>query len=517
MSGLEAYGQKEASGVSTLTATCAGAAKPPSAIAGCRARSKRTILPGKSPTCGKTGRTRKSSKTSEAGSTSSAKVCVPYWNGQCAERSSKLWLPTATDWRDLASNSSNSLLVRPVAQSWFSTRFLSAPKPSLGPTSAPLFTSSLAGSTAGASMRAKRIRIYPTASQKRLFKQWFGVSRLVFNKTAAHLKQPGTKANWKVIKGPLLAELPEFCAAVPYQIKSIAIKDACKAVSAAKRKFRETGEISEVRFRSRKAPSQSCYIPGSAVTAKGIYPTISGDGLSYSEALPEKRVGKKSVSGTPTLADSRLTFEYGRWYLCVPETVTVHPAENQGRIVAIDPGIRAFATFYSPDECGQIASGDYGRLVRLAQHLDDLLSRLDKKRKEGRVTARRRQGMRNAANRMRAKFKALVDELHWKTIRFLLDNFDVILLPAFETSQMVQRGTRKIRAKSVRSMLTFAHYRFAQRLEWKAASLGKMVIRGSEAYTSKTASWTGEIIQNLGGRKIERVKERYVREHSKVK
>jgi putative transposase len=272
-------------------------------------------------------------------------------------------------------------------------------------------------------------------------------------------------------------------------------------VKAAKRKFLETGEPQEVSFKSKRDPRQSINIPGSAISPAGIYHTISGAGLRYAEALPEKRVGKNSKSGIPTMADGRLLFENGRWYLCVPETITITKPENQGRIVAIDPGIRAFATFYSPDECGQIADGDYGRLVRLAQHLDDLLSRLDKKRKEGRVTARRRQGMRKAANRMRAKFKSLVDELHWKTIRFLVSNFDVILLPTFETSQMVQRGARKIRAKSVRSMLTFSHYKFAQRLEWKAASLGKTVIRCCEAYTSKTASWTGEIIQNLGGRK----------------
>ncbi|MGH8488753.1 MAG: helix-turn-helix domain-containing protein, partial [Gammaproteobacteria bacterium] len=41
-------------------------------------------------------------------------------------------------------------------------------------------------------MRAKRIRLYPTAEQKRLFKRWFGVSRLVFNKTIEFLRQPGT-------------------------------------------------------------------------------------------------------------------------------------------------------------------------------------------------------------------------------------------------------------------------------------------------------------------------------------
>ncbi|MGH8488959.1 MAG: helix-turn-helix domain-containing protein, partial [Gammaproteobacteria bacterium] len=155
-------------------------------------------------------------------------------------------------------------------------------------------------------MRAKRIRLYPTAEQKRLFKRWFGVSRLVFNKTIEFLRQPGTTADWKDIKGSILAGLPAFCASVPYQIKNLAIKDACDAVKAAKRKFLETGEFQEVGFRSRKAPVQSCFIPGKAVRPQGIYHTRSGEGLRYSEALPDKRVGNKSKSGIPMLADSRL-------------------------------------------------------------------------------------------------------------------------------------------------------------------------------------------------------------------
>ena len=501
MDGLEAYGQREASDVSMLMGISAVVDNSSSAIAGYQALSSEMISLGKSPLCGKIGQKRKSSKTLEAGSTSSEKVCVPYWNAQCAERSSKLWLPTATDWHDLASKSSSSLSIKPVAQSWFSTRFLSAQKLSLEPISAPLFTSSLAGLTDAASTRAKRIRIYPEASQKALFKQWFGVSRLVFNKTVEHLKQPGTKANWKAIKGVILADLPEFCAAVPYQIKSIAIKDACAAVSGAKRKFREIGEPCEVRFRSRKAPSQSCFIPGSAICNDGIYYTISGKGLVYTEPLPGKRVGKKSASGIPTLADSRLTSEYGRWYLCVPVASTVRVAENQGRIVALDPGIRSFQTFFSETSCGQIGKGDFSRIARLAVHLDDLLARLDPKRKEGRVTAKQRYTMRKAAGRMRLRIRDLVDELHWKTCQFLVQNFDVILLPSFETKDMVLKCKRKIRKKSVRSLLTFSHFRFKQSLKNKASEFGKVVLDVDEAYTSKTASWTGEIKQ-IGGAKF---------------
>ena len=101
---------------------------------------------------------------------------------------------------------------------------------------------------------------------------------------------------------------------------------------------------------------------------------------------------------------------------------------------------------------------------------------------------------------MQKKIKNLVNELHCKTSKFLTDNFDVILLPTFETSQMVLKNNRKIRSKTVRNMSTFAHYRFKQRLKWKALLTGKYVIDVSEAYTSKTHPQTGKI-EKIGGAK----------------
>ncbi len=109
--------------------------------------------------------------------------------------------------------------------------------------------------------------------------------------------------------------------------------------------------------------------------------------------------------------------------------------------------------------------------------------------------------LQSAANRLRAKIKSLVDELHKKTAKFLLDNFDVILLPTFETSQMALKGKRRIRSKSVRQMLTLSHYKFKQFIKHKALEQNKVVLDVNEAYTSKTVSWTGEIVK-IGGSKI---------------
>ena len=51
-------------------------------------------------------------------------------------------------------------------------------------------------------------------------------------------------------------------------------------------------------------------------------------------------------------------------------------------------------------------------------------------------------------------------------------------------------------------MMSFAFHKFSMRLESKAKELGKLVLRVCEAYTSKTASWTGELKQIGAAKKI---------------
>jgi putative transposase len=110
--------------------------------------------------------------------------------------------------------------------------------------------------------------------------------------------------------------------------------------------------------------------------------------------------------------------------------------------------------------------------------------------------------MKKAEGRLRDRIRNLIDELHHKAARFLVDHFDVILLPLFEGTNMVGKASHKLRRKSVSSLLTFAHYRFKQFLKHKAFETGKCVLEVCEAYTSKTISWTGEVVHNLGGSRV---------------
>lgn len=268
--------------------------------------------------------------------------------------------------------------------------------------------------------------------------------------------------------------LPEWTTACPFQIKGIAIKEAVNAFVKAKGK---------PAFRSRKNPIQSCFIPKTALKQSGIYPKVSGKGLRYGESLPE------------SFLDSRLVWKASKYYLSVPfKTSRVPHGENQARVVAIDPGVRNFVAFYSDDICGLIGAGDFSRIQRLAYHLDNLVSRMSQAPKQ------KKRRLRRAAARMREKVKHLIDELHHKAALFLVSHFDLILLPTFETKRLANKMGRKIRAKSVRSMLSFAHYRFKQFIQHKAFEYGNRVVDVNEAYTSKTHPETGQII-NLGGAK----------------
>ncbi len=331
--------------------------------------------------------------------------------------------------------------------------------------------------------KSKKIRVYPTTEQRETLRQWFGTARFTYNKTVALLNETDTKAHWKAIKTGILHDLADWSKETPYQIKSIAIRDACIAVREAKQKCKKTGVFQSVSFKSKRHSSDSIFIPKSAIKPRGVYHTLLSD-LKMSEMLPDN------------ICDSRLVKKNDKYYLCVSYTVTTPKRKPNGSVVALDPGVRTFLTYFHERGFGWLGHHAINRIQRLCLYLDDLLSRAAKANRQS------RKNMRRAANRIRTQIKNLVDELHRKVARYLVDTFDIILLPTYETSDMVMRGKRKLRKRSVRQMLTLSHHRFKKFLKHKAEESGCIVVDVCEAYTSKTVSWNGEMRKSLGGRKI---------------
>ncbi len=85
-----------------------------------------------------------------------------------------------------------------------------------------------------------------------------------------------------------------------------------------------------------------------------------------------------------------------------------------------------------------------------------------------------------------------MDDLHWKTCRFLCIAFQRIFIPHFGTKEMVkhpEEGVRVINGKTTRRMLELSHGRFLERLKYYAMTKRVEVSVVPEAYTTMTAAF----------------------------
>lgn len=441
-------------------------------------QSKKTTLKDKSVLCSQDSQTTPFSKMLGLDSISNENNSYSYLrNVQWGELVKSL-LPTETDFADLDLSCLSGSSLKTLLNSWFSNNRNYRLNKSLLQTYSQLsqcfrveFTDS--GNTV---QRSRKIRVYPNNDQKKILNNWFGASRFAYNKTVEFLKQPNTKAQWKSIKTPLLHKMPEWSKEVPYQIKSVAIRDCCQAVSNAKKKFKQTGKFNKVKFRSKKRGDNNLFIPQSAVSKDGVYHTILGK-LKTAEPF-----WKPSH-------DCRFVFQNGRYFVIVPIDVVVKRPDNQRlSACALDCGVRTFQTVFSKELILKVGEHDFQRIFRYCYALDKLISRKKKERSNK---------FNKAMQRIRWKVRDLIGEIHNKLAIALCRMFDVIYIPTFEVHDMVS----KLRHKTSRAMLGWAHYRFKMKLKAKAEEYSCKVVDCTEEYSSKTCGECGEI-SSIGGKEV---------------
>jgi len=281
----------------------------------------------------------------------------------------------------------------------------------------------------------------------------------------------------------------------PYQIRDDALSDLFKAL---KSTLAAGHDHFEMKFRSKKNPSESIVIPGRAWNKGIIFKKYWGNKpIRTSEPVPDK------LNYDFRIVKNRL----GEFYLCLPEPLNIR-GENQAPtwekiedgILSLDPGVRTFCTGYCPSGMSvEWGKADIGRIYRLCHSVDKLQSLWSQ---QG-VKHRKRYRLQRAARRVRRKIRNLIDEVHKKFTRWIVDNFHTVLLPEFQTQRMVQRGQRRIRSSTARAMLTWSHYRFRMRLMNKVREHPWCkVILCDEAFTSKTCGNCGRINNQLGPKKV---------------
>lgn len=331
--------------------------------------------------------------------------------------------------------------------------------------------------------KSRKIRIYVNHDNKIKLNKYFGLSRYWFNKTIEYLKQPKTVSNFYKLRKIIQYEQihPDWAFESPQRIREFAIKDACKAIKNAKIKFKQTRKIQKVKFKSKKHKKQSFGFDKISLKNNKLFGGKNEINFLASEVF------------TPCLEGTRLIFEQGKFYVIVPEKVIIKKPENQRfPIVALDPGIRTFVSYYAP-QCGfgKIAQNDFNYIFKLCLILDKLQS------KKSKAKSKQKRNLNKAMIKLRFRINNLIDDLHHKSALFLVKNFDTVVVPYFEIKYISQ----KLHHRSSRNLLNFKHFKFKQFLKFKAKEYSCKIIEISEAYTSKTCSYCGTQ-QDIGSKKI---------------
>ena len=373
--------------------------------------------------------------------------------------------------------------------------------------------------------KVRKIKLRLGLGQRTILNRWFGTFRWTYNRILRAVKQGDVPLHKGKIRAKFINnhnfEADDNLAWVvqtPYEVRDAALTELLAAYKSnfAKRK-QNPYHTFDIKFKSKKARSNSFvlhhkhYHPwlngakvferfwrcGTEDNQPGISPCLRGF-----ERLP------RTLSHAARLQRTR----NGDFYLCIVSPIEVAPAsESSDRIIALDPGVRSFMTGFSPAKEGvmECGAGDRTRLFRLCCAYDSLQSRWSKEKH------RRRYRMQRAGRRIQERIRNLVNEVHCKLVKWLVTNFDVVLLPKFETQRMCQKTqlaqvaadgtrhkTRKINGKVARAMYTWSHYRFQQRLLHKIREYPQCrVVICDEDFTSKTCGRCGFVHEKLGGNK----------------
>ena len=380
------------------------------------------------------------------------------------------------------------------------------------------------------SIVTKKIRIYPNAAQIELFSKCFEAHRYVYNKALEHFKKTKDSNFYRLSKAvvvinPLLEPHEKWLKDVPVDTRVQSVRLLSKNIKTAFSNL-SMGIINqfEMRFLSKKHSSDIFSVNRNTVSFTEKHRKkelrIFHRRLKKISKLKISKKSRRWLETTEGVFNSKFNLLHfasitrkkdGSWYLLIPYDKT--PKESKrvviDDLVALDPGVRTFQTFYSENSYGKLGDDFVAkRLKHLNTKTDKLTSALTKVKKGAGRNAKKKlckkkYNLRKRCNKIRTKVTNTVLDLHRKVANFLTNHYKVILIPSFETQKMVAKKSSIISKPTSRNMNQLSHYAFRQRLmDLSRREKRCEVIVCTEEFTSKTCGKCGKINRTLGSSKV---------------
>lgn len=353
-----------------------------------------------------------------------------------------------------------------------------------------------------------KIQLLPTKNQTKIFEEWGNTTRYVYNKCLDKVKKditllhkenrPNFMKDCITIKDNNIVKegeehnfdkfLYDWEIRTPKEIRYGALRDIEKAYKTAWANLK-AGNIKSfgLGFRKKKDyEHQSMEIEHRSIRVNrtnnkvslNIFPRI------IKSKIKIHRKDMRIMLGTDINHTCRLKKENNMWYLCIPVVKEAERYNVKQKTCALDPGIRKFQTIYSETTVISIEPNK-AKIKKLYNRLDLLQKLRDEKKIKKTNYSKKR-------CKVQARLTNLIDDMHYKTISFLTHKFTDILLPSFESQDMVR--SKKLHSKTKRDMMNYKFYKFQQRLVHKCKLLKHCNVHiVNEAYTSQTCGFCGHL------------------------
>jgi putative transposase len=447
----------------------------------------------------------KSSKTSVQESTGKEEASKGFWKASSMEKSKKLWLPTETALQGSDTRCLNGFSKSMEQSSFVSMMDLHHPQIESYKKISCRSSQSLPPNTMEEESIQKdqsycrKTRFYPSSELKTILDKCFGATRYLTNQALEKIKSGTLKPNTNPIifrdalkyRDRELTDSNSWLKDIPYDTRDEAIRQLCSNIKTGFTQIKnKTIKSFEMRFKSKRNERQACFINKNALKNRILFKRrIKTEQVTrYKEDISQF-----SEHGTLTVTKMK-----GRYFIHFPLKRRCEPSNPKFSEVALDPGVRTFQTFYSPEGiCGKLGNGTYNGLKRIFMKEDRIKSVIASEE----IKRSTRRNLKNRCFKLRTKARNTVTELHRKACHYLTTNFKTVYLPEFKVKRMVEKKGRKIGPSTARGMLALSHFAFKERLLHMAERRCCSVVICTEEWTSKTCGVCGEINHDLGGAK----------------
>ena len=373
-------------------------------------------------------------------------------------------------------------------------------------------------------IKCMKVKMIPTMEQKQIIHKWFDSCTKIYNETLNFINNKYKFTKYDINRTKIIDELNKSKNANvnnfynfystrkelreiknniqrESQLENIdkntkihihtldySIKQLCSNIESAKSNLLN-GNIKRFRLKywRNNRCSKTIEIEKEYIRNNKICPHIFGD-IKY--IYNKEEVDLINIDSNVKINYNSITDEY---LLLIPIKTKNKEINNKTKnIISLDPGLRTFMVGVSEKESLNIANGINDIIVKDIKRLETIIDNKD-------IPKRIKKKNEILINR---KISNKIDDLHWKSIKYLTHNYKIIFLGDMSAKDIVNRNNSVLKKYQKIACLRTKYFLFKTRLEFKCKLNNIYFKYIDESYTSKTCSICSNYYKELEGSKI---------------